>query len=410
MTALPHLDFAALKGKKVLLRLDLNVPIKNGEILDQTRIERSLTTLENLLKAKAKVIILAHFGRPKGQKNPAMSLKPVADALQALLEKEVHFADDCLGESAESVIREMKEGDVTLLENLRFYKEEEANDPDFAKKIASLADCYVNDAFSVSHRAHASVEAITHFLPSYAGKLLQTEIEALSKAFNSPERPLIAIVAGSKVSTKLALLKNLVLKVNTLVVGGGIANTFLYAQGCAVGQSLVEKEMTETVKEIQKASLQTGCQIIVPHDAIIAAEIKEGTKARKVPCEAIPDDQMILDIGPDTINLIEKTLEASKTLVWNGPLGVFEVPPFDQGSLAIAKKVAALTKEGKLFSVAGGGETGAVLAKVGISEQLSYLSTAGGAFLEWLEGKNLPGIEALANCPFHTQQNLRKAF
>jgi phosphoglycerate kinase len=410
MVALPQLDFAALKEKKVLLRLDLNVPIKNGKILDQTRIERSLTTVEALLAAKAKVIILAHFGRPKGQKDPTLSLKPVAEALQTLLGKEVHFADDCLGESAETATQAMKEGDIVLLENLRFYKEEEANEPNFAKKIASLAECYVNDAFSVSHRAHASVEAITRFLPSYAGKLLQTEINALSKAFNNPARPLMAIVAGSKVSTKLELLKNLVLKVNTLVVGGGIANTFLYAQGCAVGRSLVEKDMTETVKEIQQASLEAGCQIIIPQDAVIAPEIKEGIQTQKVPCTTIPEDQMILDIGPETINLIEKALEASKTFVWNGPLGVFEVPPFDQGSLAIAKKVASLTKEGKLFSVAGGGETGAVLAKAGVAEQLSYLSTAGGAFLEWLEGKSLPGIEALINCSFHTQQNVRKAF
>jgi phosphoglycerate kinase len=389
---LDDLDF---RGKRAIVRLDLNVPMKDGKVTDSTRIDRSAATLKELAGKGAKVIVMAHFGRPKGKRAPEFSLQPLVAPLAKALGRPVAFAEDCVGPAAEQAIAKLKDGDVLLLENLRFHDSEEANDPAFAKALAALADIYVNDAFSCAHRAHASTEGITHFLPSVAGRLMQAELDHLSAALGNPKRPVMAIVGGSKVSTKLDLLGNLVGKVDLLVIGGGMANTFLFAAGKEVGKSLAEREMAETARKIVDAAKNKNCRIVLPVDAVTAGEFKAGVPTKTVDIDAVPADQMILDIGPKSTKEIGELLKTCKTLVWNGPVGAFETPPFDRGTTEAAKAAASLTQSKALLSVAGGGDTVAALAHAGVVDQFSYVSTAGGAFLEWLEGKDLPGVAAL---------------
>jgi len=379
----------------VLLRADLNVPVKDGKVTDATRIERLAPTIEALLGKGARVVVMSHFGRPKGP-DPALSLRPLVEPLsRAIGGRPVHFAPDCVGPEAKRVVDALKPGEAALLENLRFHPEEEKNDPGFAKELAELGDAYVDDAFSAAHRAHASIEALAHLLPAAAGKNMQAELEALGAALEHPERPVIALVGGAKVSTKLDLLKFMTGKVDKLAIGGAMANTFLFAQGKPVGRSLCEQELAETARAILAEAEKRGCEIILPEDAVTAEKLEPGVVTRTVGVNAVPINAMILDIGPDTVARISKALEASKTLVWNGPVGAFETPPFDRATIAIAKKVAELTKAGKLLSVAGGGDTVAALAAAGVTDDLTYVSTAGGAFLEWLEGRELPGVKAL---------------
>jgi phosphoglycerate kinase len=388
------LDTLDVSGKRVLVRADLNVPVKGGRVTDATRIERLAPTLETLIEKGARVIVLSHFGRPKGGPDSEFSLRPLVEPLsRAIGGRPVQFAEDCIGEKAERVVNALAPGEVALLENLRFHSEEEKNDPDFAKRLAALGDTYVNDAFSAAHRAHASTEAIARLLPNAAGKLMQAELEALSKALEHPERPLAAIVGGAKVSTKLDLLNFLLEKVDVLVIGGAMANTLLLAQGKEVGKSLVERDMLDTARGILEKA--RGKTLVLPVDAVVAGKLEAGVPTETVPVEQVPADKMILDIGPKTVAEIGKRLEGAKTLVWNGPVGAFETKPFDAGTVAIAKKVADLTRAGKLLSVAGGGDTVAALGAADVTDQLSYVSTAGGAFLEWLEGKELPGVAAL---------------
>ncbi|HKX06916.1 MAG TPA: phosphoglycerate kinase [Stellaceae bacterium] len=389
------LDDLAPLGKRVLVRVDFNVPIKDGRVTDATRIERAAPTLRELSDKGAKVIALSHFGRPQGKPDRALSLKPLVEPLsRALGGKPVAFATDCIGSAAERVVTAMKPGDVALVENLRFHSEEEKNDPGFARALAALGDLYVNDAFSAAHRAHASTEALAHLLPAAAGRLMQAELEALGAALETPERPVLALVGGAKVSTKLDLLNFLVRKVNVLVIGGAMANTLLFARGVEVGKSLSERDMAETARGVlEKAS---GCEVVLPVDAVVAREFKANTTTETVAISSVPKDAMILDIGPKTVAAIGAKLEASKTLVWNGPVGAFETPPFERGTVGIAKRVAELTRGKRLLSVAGGGDTVAALAQAGVTNDLSYVSTAGGAFLEWLEGRELPGVAALA--------------
>lgn len=383
------------KHKKILLRGDLNVPMREGKITDTTRLERLAPTILELVKKDAKVIVCSHFDRPKGTIVPTMSLKPVGEALAGILKIPVAFADDCIGPDAQKAVDAMKDGDVLLLENTRFHAGEEKNDPVLSKELAALADFYVDDAFSSSHRAHASTEGVTKFLPSFAGRLMEAELNALNLALDHPKRPVGAIVGGSKISTKLDLLSNMVNKVDVLIVGGAMANTFLAAQGVKVGKSLQEKEMHETALEIMKKAQERGCKILLPVDVVVAGELKANTATKVVAIDSVPDDQMILDVGPKTVELLNKSLAGLKTLVWNGPLGAFEIAPFDQATTAVAKEVARLTKVGQLESVGGGGDTVSALKHAGVLHDLSYVSTAGGAFLEWLEGKALPGIVAL---------------
>jgi phosphoglycerate kinase len=389
------LDKLDVAGKRVLLRADLNVPLRDGKITDLMRIERLTPTIRELADKGAKVIICSHFGRPKGKRVPDMSLGPVAAALGEVLGKRVRFAEDCVGVIAEQAVVRMAPGDVLLLENTRYHPGEEKNDPGFAAELAKLADIYVNDAFSAAHRAHASTEGVAHLRPAYAGRLMQAELEALEAALGNPARPVAAVVGGAKVSTKLELLGNLVGKVNVLVIGGAMANTFLAAQGLPVGRSLQEAEMHGTAKEILGRAKAAGCEILLPHDAVVAAELRENAPNRTVPVEAVPQDVMILDVGPATVEELRGRLQALKTLVWNGPLGAFETPPFDAGTTAFARAVAGATKKGQLRSVAGGGDTVSALRHAGVLDDMSYVSTAGGAFLEWLEGKTLPGVAAL---------------
>jgi phosphoglycerate kinase len=390
------IDDLAVAGKRVLLRADLNVPVKNGKVTDATRIERLAPTIEALVAKGAKTIVLSHFGRPKGV-DPSQSLRPlVAPLSQAIGGKPVQFAADCIGPEAKKVVAALHPGEVALLENLRFHPEEEKNDPAFAKQLAELGDLYVDDAFSAAHRAHASIEALAHLLPSAAGKLMQAELEALGAALEHPQKPVMALVGGSKVSTKLDLLKHIISKVDRLAIGGAMANTFLYAQGRGVGRSLCEKEMADTAREILSAAERSGCTIILPDDAVTADKLEAGVMTRTVGVNAVPTDAMMLDIGPDSVARILAALGECKTLVWNGPIGAFEVKPFDRATVALAKTVAELTAAGKLLSVAGGGDTVAALAAAGVEDKLTYVSTAGGAFLEWLEGKELPGVAALA--------------
>ncbi len=388
-------ELGGLAGKRLLVRVDLNVPLRDGQVTDATRIERCLPTLKELGQAGAKVILLSHFGRPKGKVVAEMSLKPVAEALAATIGKPVAFAEDCLGPAAEAAIAGMADGDLLMLENLRFHAGEEKNDPDFVAALAALGEGYVNDAFSTAHRAHASTEGLAHHLPSAAGRLMQEEIEHLSQALDAPQRPVVAIVGGAKVSTKLELLGNLIEKVDILVIGGGMANTFLHARGVEVGASLCERDLAETAAKIDAAAAQAGCRILLPEDAVVAAKLESGIDAETVGLDAIPADKMILDVGPKSIAAVEEALEEARTLVWNGPLGAFEFPPFDRATMITASSVIALTARGSLLSVAGGGDTVAALVQAGAADKLSYVSTAGGAFLEWLEGKTLPGVAAL---------------
>jgi phosphoglycerate kinase len=390
------LDQLDVAGKRVLVRLDLNVPVKDGRVSDPTRIDRSSATVQALIDRDAKVVILSHFGRPDGKRVGAMSLRPVAEALGvALGGREVAFAEDCVGPVAEKAVAALKPGEILLLENLRFHAGEEKNDLDFAKALARLGDLYVNDAFSCAHRAHASTEAIARLLPAAAGLLMQAELDHLTKALETPQRPVAAIVGGAKVSTKLDLLGNLVQKVDLLVIGGGMANTFLFANGIAIGKSLAEREMAETARNVLQKARDAGCDILLPEDATVAAKLEAGVESCVVSINAVPADQMILDVGPQTADAIARRLEGCRTLVWNGPLGAFETAPFDAGTTRLAVRVAELTREGRLLSVAGGGDTVAALGKAGVVNALTYVSTAGGAFLEWLEGKTLPGVKVL---------------
>ena len=389
------LDDLTVKGQRVLVRCDLNVPMKDGKVTDATRIERSAETLKALAAKGAKVIVLSHFGRPKGKRVPDMSLQPLAGPLGQALGRKVAFAGDCVGAPAEAAVKALREGEVLLLENLRFHDAEEANDQGFARQLASLGDLYVNDAFSCAHRAHASTEAIARLLPAAAGLLMQAELSHLQAALEHPKRPVMAVVGGAKVSTKLDLLGNLVGKVDCLVIGGGMANTFLFAQGAEIGKSLAERDLAGTAREILDKAKARNCKILLPVDAVVAAEFKANPPTKVVPANQVPAEQMILDVGPQSVAAINAEMARCKTLVWNGPLGAFETPPFDQATVAVAREAAWLTKSGALLTVAGGGDTVAALAQAGVEESFSYVSTAGGAFLEWLEGKELPGVAAL---------------
>src|SRR3954464_1962724 len=388
------LDSADLSGKRVLVRVDLNVPMENGRITDSTRIERVAPTITEISQKGGKVILLAHFGPPEGH-DPKESLKPVAADLARILKKPVAFADDCIGETAEKAVAAMKNGDILMLENTRFHKEEEKNDPAFVEKLAKLGDIYVNDAFSAAHRAHASTEGLARKLPAYAGRTMQAELDALTKALEAPQRPVIAVVGGAKVSTKLELLENLIAKVQALVIGGAMANTFLFAQGVKIGKSLAERDMAETARRILANADDANCAIILPVDAIVAFQFQANAPSHAYGLDAVPSDGMILDVGPQSIERIKAAVDDAATLVWNGPLGAFEMPPFDQGTVKVARYVAERTKAGKLISVAGGGDTVAALNAAGVADKFTYVSTAGGAFLEWLEGRKLPGVEAL---------------
>ena len=389
------LDTLSPDGLRVLMRADLNVPVRDGKITDLTRIERLSPTIKELASKGAKVIVCSHFDRPKGKRVPEMSLRPMAEALSHVLGKPVAFADDCIGEPAQTAIAEMNNGDVLVLENTRFHAAEEKNDPAFSAEMAKLADVFVNDAFSAAHRAHASTEGVAHLLPSYAGRLMQAELEALDAALGNPQRPVAAIVGGSKVSTKLELLGNLVTKVDVLVIGGAMANTFLSAQGKSVGKSLQESEMHATARDILAQAAKAGCEIVLPTDAVTATEFRANPPTQTVSVDAVPDGSMILDVGPVSTAALIARLPSLKTLVWNGPLGAFETPPFDTATMALAHAVADATGTGALRSVAGGGDTVSALRQAGVIDKLSYVSSAGGAFLEWLEGKTLPGVAAL---------------
>ncbi|WP_210527531.1 phosphoglycerate kinase [Rubellimicrobium arenae] len=384
-----------LRGKRVLTRVDLNVPVENGRVTDTTRIDRIVPTVQAILAQGGKPILLAHFGRPKGRPEPTMSLRQVVPALEQALGQPVAFADDCVGPRAEAAVAALPQGGVLLLENTRFHAEEEKNDPGFSAAMARLGDVYCNDAFSAAHRAHASTEGIARLLPSCAGLLMAEELSALEKALGSPQRPVVAIVGGSKVSTKLDLLGNLVGKVNHLVIGGGMANTFLHAQGYPVGLSLHEPDLAETALTILARADEAGCEIILPRDIIVAKELKAGATETVMGPHDCPPDQMILDIGPASVSYIDTVMGHARTLIWNGPVGAFETKPFDAGTHAVARKAAELTQAGNLVSVAGGGDTVAALNDTGVTDQFSYVSTAGGAFLEWMEGKELPGVAAL---------------
>ena len=389
------LDGVDVRGKRVLLRADLNVPVRDGKISDLTRIERLSPTIKELSGNGARVIVCSHFDRPKGKRVPEMSLRPMADALGTVLGKPVAFAEDCVGEAAASAVAALKDGDVLVLENTRFHVGEEKNDPAFAKDLAANADLFVNDAFSAAHRAHASTEGVAKLLPSYAGRLMQEELAALDSALGTPQRPVAAIVGGSKVSTKLELLGNLVGKVDVLVIGGAMANTFLAAKGLDVGKSLQEPDMHGTARDIVSKAEDAGCTIVLPSDLVVAREFKANASTETVAAAAVPGDAMALDVGPNTVLELIGRLPTLRTLVWNGPLGAFETPPFDAATVALAKAVADATDAGTLRSVAGGGDTVAALRQAGVSERMSYVSSAGGAFLEWLEGKTLPGVKAL---------------
>jgi phosphoglycerate kinase len=388
------LDDVDVKGKRVLLRVDLNVPTENGRVTDATRLERVGPTITEISDKGGKVILLAHFGRPKGR-DPKESLKPVAEALSKVVKRPVGFADDCVGEVAQKAIAAMKDGDILCLENTRFHKEEEKNDPAFVAELAKLGDVWVNDAFSAAHRAHASTEGLGHKLPAYAGRTMQAELDALNRALEAPTKPVIAIIGGAKVSTKIDLLENLVSKVDALVIGGGMANTFLHAQGVPVGKSLAEKDLAATALRILEKADAANCAIILPVDAVVAGQFAANAPSHAYGLDAIPADGMILDVGPQSTARIHAAIDDAATLVWNGPLGAFEMTPFDRGTVTAAKHAAERTKARKLISVAGGGDTVAALNQAGVANDFSYVSTAGGAFLEWMEGKPLPGVEVL---------------
>ena len=395
MNTFKTIDDIDVNGKKVLVRADLNVPMQDGKPSDTTRIDRTVPTIKDLTSKGAKVIILSHFGRPKGQVVPEMTLRPVAEAMSKALGMEVKFATDTIGESAKSVTGSMANGEVAMLENVRFHKEETENEDGFATALAGLGDVYVNDAFSTAHRAHASTEALARKLPAAAGRLMQAELEALGGALGSPQKPVAAVVGGAKVSTKMEVLGNLSKKVDMIIIGGGMANTFLFANGMDVGASLCEKDMADEARKIVNDAASHGCEIVLPIDVVVAKEFAAGAANQVVGVDGIPADMMALDIGPATIKDVEERLAKCKTLVWNGPFGAFEIEPFDKGTNAAAQAAARLTKAGTLLSVAGGGDTVAALAHAGAADDFTYISTAGGAFLEWIEGKTLPGVAAL---------------
>lgn len=396
MAAYRTLDDLKVDGQRVLVRGDLNVPMADGAVTDATRLERLLPTLTELSDRGARVIVLSHFGRPKGERQDEMSLRPVADALGALLERDVAFADDCIGQTAETVVNSLASGDVAVLENLRFHPGEEENDPVFARELAELGDLFVNDAFSAAHRAHASTDQLAHLLPNAAGRQMQAELDALTAALENPERPVAAVVGGAKVSSKLAVLGHLVDKVDMLVIGGGMANTFLHAKGIEIGASLCEPDLADTAREIMSKAERAECEIVLPIDAVVAADLKAGGDCQTCSIDSVPHTKMILDVGPASIADLERRLKECKTVVWNGPLGAFEIEPFNVGTNRVAAAAADLTQAGKLVSVAGGGDTVAALNGAGATEKFTYVSTAGGAFLEWLEGKVLPGVKVLS--------------
>lgn len=389
-------DDVDVSGKRVLYRADLNVPAKDGVVTDATRLKRVLPGLKALAARGAKVVVLSHFGRPKAGPDTENSLAPVAAELGHLLTRPVKLAADCVGDAAQSMVSAMQPGDVVVLENTRFHKGEEKNDPAFTAELAKLGDIFVNDAFSAAHRAHASTEGLTHYLPSYAGPLMMEEINALKAALEVPKRPTAAVVGGAKVSTKIPILTNLVAKVDKLLIGGGMANTFLQSLGVQVAQSLAEPEFHSTAREIMAEAKERGCEIVLPTDAVIARQFKEGAPSETVDIHKVPIDAMILDIGPASIVNMAGHLRACRTLLWNGPMGAFEIAPFGEGTFSLAREAAKLTKEGALLSIAGGGDTVAALNAAGVAGDFSYVSTAGGAFLEWLEGNELPGVAALA--------------
>lgn len=387
---------AEVEGKRVLVRVDMNVPMRGGVITDTSRIDRVLPTIRSLAAAGAKVIIMSHFGRPKGRRVAEMSLRPVAAKMDELLQSaSVNFIEECVGLSVEQAVNALDNGQVLFLENLRFHPGEEADDPAFARQLARLGDIYVNDAFSSSHRANASIHAIASELPAYAGFLVAAEIDALSKALEIPARPVAAVVGGAKVSTKISVLDNLAKKFDFLIIGGGMANTFLHAQGVDVGNSLCEAELAGTAREIIKTAGEAGCEILLPVDAVVARDFKAGAENEVCALDAVPGDGMILDVGPETVKLLNEKLAMCRTLLWNGPMGAFETEPFGEGTFALAREAARLTKDGSLVTVAGGGDTVAALNAAGVGKDFTYVSTAGGAFLEWLEGKELPGVAAL---------------
>ncbi|HZZ36386.1 MAG TPA: phosphoglycerate kinase [Caulobacteraceae bacterium] len=389
------LDQADLAGKRALVRVDFNVPMADGEVGDDTRLRAALPTIERVRGAGGKAILISHFDRPKGKRVPSMSLMPVVGPLSKLIGAPVAFAQDCIGEAARTAVAAMKPGDVLLMENLRFHAGEEANDPQFARELAESGDLYVNDAFSAAHRAHASTEAIAHILPAYAGEAMRRELEALDRALGSPEHPVLGIVGGSKVSTKLDLIHNLILRLDRLAIGGGMANTFLFAQGWAVGASYCEKDLADTARGIMAFAETHHCELLLPIDIVVAERAEPGAAARTRGLGQLDEGERILDAGPATVDRLNRAMDESKTLIWNGPLGVFEVRPFDAGTLAAARHAAALAKAGALVAVAGGGDTLAALNQAGVACDFTFVSTAGGAFLEWMEGKTLPGVAAL---------------
>ncbi|KGD92083.1 phosphoglycerate kinase [Rhizobium sp. YS-1r] len=389
-------DLPDIAGKRVLVRVDLNVPVANGKVTDATRIERVAPTILELSGKGAKVILLAHFGRPKGEPVADMSLSLIMTAVNEVLGQKVLFATDCIGPDARQAIDGMANGDILLLENTRFHKGEEKNDAAFTEALAENGDIYVNDAFSAAHRAHASTEGLAHHLPAYAGRTMQEELEALEKGLGNPARPVVAIVGGAKVSTKIDLLKNLVKKVDALVIGGGMANTFLAAKGINVGKSLCEHDLADTAREIMKEAEAANCAIVLPADGVVAREFKAGAANEVVDIASIPSDAMVLDVGPKSVAAINDWISKASTLVWNGPLGAFEIAPFDKATVAAARHAAEETKAGRLVSVAGGGDTVSALNHAGVADDFSYVSTAGGAFLEWMEGKELPGVAVLS--------------
>ncbi|MER8408106.1 phosphoglycerate kinase [Mesorhizobium sp. M1307] len=388
-------DIGNISGKRVLVRVDLNVPVTEGKVTDATRIERIAPTIAELSGKGAKVILLAHFGRPKDGPAPEFSLEPIAKATADVLGRPVGFAADCIGDKAANAVAAMNNGDVLLLENTRFNKGEEKNDPAFTEKLAANGDIFVNDAFSAAHRAHSSTEGLAHVLPAFAGRTMEAELDALEKGLGNPVRPVVAIVGGAKVSTKIDLLMNLVKKVDALVIGGGMANTFLAARGTDVGKSLCEHDLATTAKQIMIEAAEAGCAIILPADGVVAREFKAGAASETVAIADVPADGMILDVGAKTVKTIAEWIDRAATLVWNGPLGAFEIEPFDHATVATARHAAARTKAGRLISVAGGGDTVAALNHAGVSDDFTYVSTAGGAFLEWMEGKPLPGVDVL---------------
>ncbi len=396
MSTFRTLDAAGdLTGKTALVRVDFNVPMEDGRVTDDTRLRVALPTIDKLRDAGAKVALLAHFGRPKGERVESMSLEPVVAPLAALLGAPVRFAADCVGDEARAAIDDLDAGGVVLLENVRFHAGEEKNDPAFAAQLAALGDLYVNDAFSAAHRAHGSTEGVARLLPAYAGESMRRELEALDAALGSPKKPVLGIVGGSKVSTKLDLLQNLVSKLDKLAIGGGMANTFLAAMGQDVAASLCEHDLGDTAREIIKAADKAGCELLLPVDVVVATEVSPNAEARVRELGQLQPEEKILDAGPATVARLEKAMAESRTLIWNGPLGVFEVPPFDAATVRAARTAAALAQSGVLTAVAGGGDTVAALNHAGVADDMTFVSTAGGAFLEWMEGKALPGVEAL---------------